>query len=317
MAATATVELPDVAAPDLSGLVVTVPAPAPITADQVLERLNERLREGASRRDRAANEGLAPGDDVQLTVIGYANQRIVPSTLRVAQWSELRPIPTVPGFFERLVEVGAVGKRLQLNLAQSSGLSTRFLVSVLAARAVEPLDPDDAAVLRKVGLGSSINEAVTLIIQELEDELVLKLQLTAQRLVLEALAARTKVRLSRSVIDAELALRWRTLEASLEPLQFDTAERVELMSSLLDDPALRAEAEQRLTIALALRAIAKTGKGAPTADAASKFAQQAAATAGAPAFEAPELLRQADFVAHHFALVDHVMRQATVTYTQA
>jgi trigger factor len=95
-----------VEAPSTEGLEVTVPAPPPLTQDELLRRFHELAREHAEVRNRLLDEAVALGDDVQLDVLGYSNGQLLPFSIRSNFWMELAPQEMLPGFADAIVGSG-------------------------------------------------------------------------------------------------------------------------------------------------------------------------------------------------------------------
>jgi trigger factor len=265
-------KLPAVAAPSLEGLAVRVPAPDDLTEGDLLRRLNEKARAVAKTRERAKGEKLAVGDDVQLDVLGYLDGKLMPFSARFGFWTELGPIPALPGYGEAVAE-GAVGDALQVQLVLPDdypleafrGKPARFMVDVRAAREVTLPDLDTPAGVAALGLGKTLDEAVDAIREELEDELAYQLTLEGQDLVLDELVKRAGVQVPATLVDEEVRRRWGDAEGRvMVQKEFDVDEQREALQLWLEDPATRGECERRLAIGLVLKAVAEKEKLALT-----------------------------------------------------
>jgi trigger factor len=326
------VELPQVAAPSLEGLSVTVPAPEGFTAEQVQERFQELARAHATERYRLPTEALAWGDEVLLNIVGYANGRLIPFSVRTHAWLTLEPEPMLPGFYETLCG-HSPGESLVVDVVLPDeypvealrGCPARFLVDIQAARQVVFPDPESPEFLEAFGRGGTLEEATRLVTQLMEEEATQMLLVQAQQLVLNEVASRTQVELPARLIDEEIRRRWGASEGrALLELHFSDEEQEESLSGWLADPATREEAEQRLRIALALGAICRRDGLTLSPERVEKLLREEAAAAGVSMDEVADALRaephrlaQIDQVAWHLLAVDHVMSRATVHFATA
>lgn len=244
---------------------VTVPAAPPLTEQELLERFDALAREHAEVRERETGEEVVLGDDVQVDILGYAHGRLIPFSLRTDLWMELTPQDALPGFAEAL-EGSAVGDSVSIELvlpadypvASLRGTPARFLVDLLAAREVTMPDTESEEFLRELDRGSTLDEVMTSLAEELLEERGDQLWLEARNRVLDALAARLEVRLPESLILEELRRRWQAAEGeALEEKQFTPEEKAEAFEGWKQDAATRADVERRLRVSLALKAVAE------------------------------------------------------------
>lgn len=326
------VELPQVAAPSLEELSVTLPKPEGFTAEQVQERFQELARAHATERYRLPTEAIAWGDEVLLNIVGYANGRLIPFSVRTHVWLTLEPEPMLPGFYEALCG-HSPGESLVVDLVLSDeypaealrGTPARFLVDIQAARQVTYPDPESPEFLEAFGRGCTLEQATHLVTQLMEEEAAQMLLAQAQQRVLNEVASRTQVEIPSELIDEEIRRRWGASEGrALLELHFSDEEQEESLSGWLEDAATRAEVEQRLRIALALGAICKRDGLILSPERVEKLLREEAAAGGlsmdavADALRAePQRLAQIDQVAWHLLAVDHVMSHAKVHFTTA
>ncbi|QSQ12671.1 peptidylprolyl isomerase [Myxococcus landrumensis] len=262
---TASVRLPAVSeAPSLEGLQVTVPAPAPITPEGVLERYEALSRAVASRRDRAPGEGVALGDDVLLDVIGFVNGRLLPFSARSEWWTEAAPDPLFPGFFESLPG-SKVGETLSVEfmlpmdypVESLRGVVALFAVELKAAREVSPLDEQSPEFFTALRRGATLDEVMEHIAGELAVERDAQAARKCQDEVLREVARRTRIEVPRSLVDEELRRRWSEAEYPvLVRLGIPLEQIPEAFEGWLQDAGMRGDAEHRLRLGLGLRAIA-------------------------------------------------------------
>jgi trigger factor len=264
--------LPKAKAPSLEGIEVTVPAPDDLTAEDLTRRFHEKVRALGTSLDRAEGAALAAGDDVLLNLIGYVDGRLLPFSTRFRWWTELAPLPALPGLMEA-VATARVGDSLEVMVTLPTtypaeafrGAPVRFAVDVLAARQVTPLDPKDPGFFARLGLGSSMDEVMDAIREELEEELSDELLVLGRELVLDELARRSGVEVPASLVDEEVRRRWSRAELPLLVEHgFTVDEQNEARDAWLRDPATRAECERRLKIGLALAAMVEAENLSPT-----------------------------------------------------
>jgi trigger factor len=262
---TRAVPLPEATLSSNEPIRVTVPAPSPLTEERLLERFNQLVREHAEVRDREWGEPVELGDDVRLNIIGYADEKLIPFSIRSGWWMELEPLDALPGFSEALAG-SAVGDCLGIELVLPEtylvtslrGVRARFMVDLLAAREVTPPDPESEEFLRQLGRGSTLPEVMEALGQELLEEREGEQWLEAEKRVLDALASRLEVTLPKSLIDEEIRRRWEKAEGqAVREKDFTPAEAAEALQGWRTDPATRADAERRLRVSLALKAVAE------------------------------------------------------------
>ncbi|ATB45626.1 trigger factor [Corallococcus macrosporus] len=321
------VELPKVEAPSLEGLSVAQLAPAPLTEEELVERFDALRREHADVRERQPGEEVALEDDVLLDVLGFANNRLMPFSARENWWARVAADPVLPGFFEALV--GAkVGQSFGIELTLPDtypvealrGQQARFLLEVKAAKALKLLEDDAPELLARLGAGS-----ITDVMRRLGDELAQERNAEVDRLtrerVMDVLVERTPVELPSSLVDEELRRRWAEAERPiLQRKDFQPDELQEALEGWLNDPLTRADAVYRLTLGLALRAIAerdgiqpdRTATEAMLADLAD-FTGVSREALGVAVKEDAALARRLYEMALRFSTIDHVMKKVTLT----
>lgn len=316
--------LPAAEPPKLSELRVRIPPPEPVTEDDVLVHFVGLLRQKATRRDRAEGEPLALGDEVQLDVVGYVDNRLLPGSIRVGAWLDLEPMAHLPGFAETLAGV-RVGDACALDLqlpadypvASVAGKMAHCLCEVRAAREVNLPSAESPDALAALGLGDSLEEVMASVTKQVDDERVALQDLRAQELALGALADATRLELPRAMVDEELRRRWSMLEAPLlKQKDFAPDELREALEAWMSSELLRAEAERSLRISLALDAVGKRDRvELLQSDVAATLAELAATIEIderelASALDASlDLQQRAANLARHQALVAHVLSQ--------
>jgi trigger factor len=259
------------AAPSLDRLAFTLPSPQPMLQGDTLRplleaRLAALVDSAAERTPLPAGEVLREGDEVLLETAGHVGERLIPDTAR--QGFAVRVAPGAgPGGLFGLLAGHKVGERLELDVTlpqdfptrAMAGARARFSVHVLQAARVEaPLSASDAAVLEQLGLGTSREEALALMSEELEAEYMRGVELAAQEAVLGAFASRLPAPIPPELIDADIRQRWEEVEGLVLEQQGATeAQRRAALESFRTLPDLRAQAERRLRLGLALRCLAE------------------------------------------------------------
>ncbi len=259
------VPLPPVKAPSLEGLVMTVEAPEPPTADELSGRFVELLREHGVRRERARGEKLAAGDEVEVDVLGYVGGKLMPGGVRFGWSFDLVPNAALEGLAEQLTGAQVGGSaRVKVKLGAEHpnpalrGKTAELIVDVLRAFEVKPLNGDDPAALVKLGRGKTLDEVMLKIADELISEWVDGAWADAEAKVLEEVANRAGADVGDALVDEELRRRWGAAEGThLSAKGFDAAEQQEALDLWLEDPVKREEVRSRLRLSLALKAIAE------------------------------------------------------------
>ncbi|NVJ04899.1 peptidylprolyl isomerase [Myxococcus sp. AM001] len=321
------VNLPAVEAPSLDGLSVAQVAPAPLTEEDLVERFDALRRKHADIRERQPGEDVAADDDVLLDVLGFANNRLMPFSAREHWWTRVTADPVLPGFFEALV--GAkVGQSFSVELTLPErypveslrGQPARFLLEVKAARELKVLDDDSPELLARLGTGS-----LTDVMRKLGDELAQERLAEADRLtqerVMDALVERTPVEVSGELVDEELRRRWAETERPiLLRKDFQQDELQEALDGWLQDPLSRTDAAYRITLALALRAIAQRDGIQPDRAATDAMLEELANFTGVSRQELGVAVKEDEALARRlyemalrFSTIDHVMKKVTLT----
>jgi trigger factor len=326
------VSLPAVKAPSLEGLAVRVPEAEDFTEEDLITRFHEKKRAMATVRERAEGERVELGDDVRLDTLGYAEGRLIPFSARFGVWMELAPITALPGFAEAVAE-GTVGGSVQALLELPDdypveslrGKPVRFLVDIRAAREVKMPDETQPGFLKKLGLGDSFDEVMEHLREELENELADELWVRARDLVLDEVARRAGVEVPRKLVDEEIRRRWAAAEGfAMVERNFDVDEQREALEAWMTDPSTREEAERRLRIGLALKAVAEHDKLTLTPEKLEELLVEnsepfglTAADVKAALRESPETTRQLHDLGWYLRVVEYVMSKAQVTFEGA
>ncbi|MDY7229316.1 peptidylprolyl isomerase [Hyalangium rubrum] len=325
---TTAVQLPEATLASDEPIRVTVPAPPSLTEEELVRRFNQLAREHAQVREREPGEAVEQGDDVQLDIIGYANDKLIPFSIRTGLWMELAPDDALPGFAE-LLAGSAVGDCVGITLVLPDtypveslrGVTARFMVDLLAAREVLPPEPDSVGFLRQLGRGNSLSEVMNALGQELLQERTDAQWLEAQNRVLDVLASRLRVTLPKALIDEEIRRRWVMAEGqTVQEKNFSPAEEQEALEAWKTDPATRAEVERRLRISLALKAVAQRDELRLEPGEVFGFLEKYLDAYGLQASEVwealvnPETAAPLQNLAWHLHAVEHVMKQAEIHF---
>jgi trigger factor len=321
------VALPEVAAPSLAELKVVVPAPSAISSEELLQRLHEKTREAGTVKDRAMGDALRAGDEVLLDVLGYADGKLIPFSSRFSWWTELAPIPALPGLMEG-VATAHVGDSLEVlvtlpeNYPQESlrNCPVRFVVDVLAAREVIVPEVGSKTFFEALGLGDSLDDVMDRVREELEEERSAELSVLGRELVLEEVARRTAIELPKALVDDEIKRRWAQHEApALAAHQFTADEQKEARDGWLADPMTRAECERRLKVGMALRAVAQAERLEPQPEELRALLAEYAAPWGVSETELDAALKESKKTAatlgqlgYYLWMVDHVVSRAQI-----
>ncbi len=261
----AQLELPETVAPSLDALVIETPAPRPFTADELLAFADDLARERAPRTQRKFGEKLQLGDIATVDLLGYHDGRLLPFSARQGLEIEVGAGDTLPWLDESLLEC-AVGDGLELPLTMPDdepvealrGAEVTWLVDVTGAYRLELPALDSPAFLALLSKKPTLDAAMEELSTRLEDERIAEAWEEARERVIDELVRRTDVQLSAALVDEEIARLWRRVEAPLlEAKRFEPDELKEALAGWLRDDATRVDAERRLRLALALRAIAK------------------------------------------------------------
>jgi trigger factor len=327
------VQLPQVEAPSLEGLEVTVPAPEAFTAEEVRERFMELARPYATERARYPTEKIEWGDEVLLNLAGYtADGKLIPFSVKTDVWMPLEPEPMLPGLYEAIVgQVPTDGIVVEITLPAEypieslRGAPARFLVHVQAAREVKYPNIESPEFLEAFGRGKTVEEATHSVVEQMKAESTQLLLLQAQQLVLVELARRTPVEIPSELVDEEIRRRWGATEGiSVTELEFSDAEQEESLNTWLQDEGTRQEVELRLRIALALGAIVKRDGLTLTPARVEKLLRDEAEAQGlspadvAAALKAePQYQTRIEQAAWHLMAVEHVMKKAKIHFEGA
>ncbi len=257
--------IPPLRAPSLEAIHVAVPRQAPVTTEQVQQRLWSMSRVYGHHEYREPGEPIQTSDDVILDVIGYVNQRILPFATRESLHLQTTSYTEFPGFAEALVgmEVGDA-QVLHLNLPQNfpvselRGQPAAFAVVVEAAWHVTPITFDHPQNFAHLGRGDSWEALLFSVFEEMEVELATLTQRQVSRQVLELLCESAPTHIPKRLIDEEIRQQWMMCEGYfLQSREMEPDDMEFALLCWLQHDGLREEARYRIHSALVLRAVSE------------------------------------------------------------
>ena len=292
--------LPKISCPSLEDLRVEVTAPTPPTADELIERLHQRLRAGASRRERKPGESVELGDEIQCDILTVVDARVVPGGVQHGVRLELREFLHLPGFVEQVLSMTCFSaKSFELTLpahypAQDlAGKQASFFVELQRAYEIEQVELDDPMALRAAGLGEDIEQAMESLAAHIDEEQGEELLIAATQVVLDALSDRVSEEIPQAAIEEELRQIWQHSGALvLQKQAFSEHILTQAEQDFLQDPSLREQARRRIATGLALGAIVGSHNLAPSEEIMKLLLSSAAEQVGVSEEQAVLSLRQ-------------------------
>lgn len=281
--------LPQITAPSLEGISIDVPAPSPVTPEEVGARFEEIVYELLEREERPLGAPVEMGDEVVLDLLSYAGGELVPwsarESLRVRVTEEL----LVPGFAKKLVGTPVGGHKIiqlaadpSLGLPEGSQAQVVFVVAVHAAAQLEERESHDPVLLARFELGTDLDTILHHLAEELVEERARDAVQTGLDLLFKELTKRAKIAaLPDHVIDEEIRYWWRLSEGQF--LMDSGLERQDIDASFsywLEDKEIRRDARQRVQRSLILRAFADDADDQVDATEIRAFAQSIADSFG-------------------------------------
>ena len=321
------VQLPEVISPSLEDLRVALNAPLPPDEEALIERLHQRLRAYAPRREREPGEEIRPGDEVECDIVTVIDGEVLAGSLKRSAVFEMREFLHLPGFIDQLLSMATFSaKTFDLDLpedypiANAAGKTATFFVEARRVFEVDQPELDDVQCLAAAGLGNSVEEAMETVASEIDAEQGDALMVEATQAVLDALADRMTCEVPESAVELELRTSWEQNERPfLEEKSFSEEFILQAQRDFLNNPDLRLDAAHRLKIGMALGAIVKQEDLAPTEEIMEMLLEVAAADVNTPPTQAkqslgqdPEEARRAAEAALHFAAVEYVMSRAKI-----
>lgn len=320
-------QLPSVEAPDLTNLEVDVLAAQPPSPEELVERLYQLLRAKAPRSEKDAGDALAEGDEVVCDIVTVVDGEIVPGGVQGARRFELREFLHLPGFIERVLGMTVYSaSSFELDLPADyiierlAGRPAIFYVEVQQAFSVETPELDDPVALAAAGLGSSTEEAMQYVAQEIDREQGELLLVEATQSVLHQMALQLEVEIPEAAIDEELRRLWLRTGASVLSGKGFSDEVVSIAeTAFLNDSDYREQAGRRIKIGLALASLVEKHNLAPDSDALNSILDAVSQELGQETSELKEAIahepldaQRAAHTAIYFRAVEFVMSKAKI-----
>lgn len=236
--------------------------PATPSEDQVLAAYLELLRDAAPRRARADGEAIELGDDVELDLVAFDGDALVPCSFRHLWPTTLLPSTDWPGLFEALAghKVGEV-VNTQVTLPMTSAATAlrgkRVTVTAVihAAVAVEHDGPAEAQFAR-LELGQTFEATLEQVCVKVAEEQVELAEGARVEAVLADFAARWSGQVPDDLLEAELCDEWLHAEGeAMVEADVSAAVQSQALQQWLADDELRTKTSARLRLELALRAL--------------------------------------------------------------
>lgn len=275
---------PGIRAPIIAGRVFSLPTPAPVSQEEMHARFLELVDPLYVRRERAAGEKVAEGDDLEVTWQGTVEGRKEPFAREENVPFRAAPVDEIPGMFEALAGQQVGGQvKLTAQLGDdypfdaARGKKATFELQI--HRAIERTPPDTEApeFFQALGMGNTLEAVMEAIGKQLIAEREASFAEEGQQMVLGALAGEVETIIPDEWLEMELRDQWKSAQALAEI----TGEKMEALDVWRADTAVKAAAEQRIKLDLALQAICARDKVAKVGDAdVAKLAKNLAETTG-------------------------------------
>lgn len=256
---------PEITIPDLSGIVIEVPSPPPLSEEEVQEAFERLAFEAAIRKPRGPGQAVQMGDEVIVDLVGYMGGYLLPMTAHEGLRLILEPDVFLPSFGAQL-EGTPVGQAKIIEVAlpddfvieEARGMGSVFAVEVRDAFQVTPPDAADSSLFQRMGLGEDLEQTLESVLALLLDERARFMAQEGMRLMMETLLSRAPFSLPEELLEAEIQGWWRNAEGRFLADKGLSQEDLETsLGGWLADEGLRLDAAFRLKSALLLFAIAK------------------------------------------------------------
>ncbi len=256
---------PEVPIPSFEGVVVEVPAPPPLTEEEIQETFERLAYESAVRYPRAPGQAVQQGDEVIVDLVGYMGGFLLPMTAHEKMRLILEPDVFLPGFGAQLIGT-PVGQAKMIEVVLPADFAVEMARGVGAVFAVEVRDAfrlvlpeaSDPALFQRMGLGADLPQTLESVMALLLDQRARKMAQDGVRILLETLLLRASFDVLPALVDAEIQNWWRQTEGRFLIEKGLAQEDLETsLMGWLEDPSLRLDATFRLKSALFLYAVAK------------------------------------------------------------
>lgn len=258
-------DLPEVAAPDIDGLTVEVPVPAPISEGLLHAAAADLVRAHGEVIDKDPATPIGPEDNVLVDLVAYANGRVVPGSAKSQVWLTQEDEAALPGL-RAVLNGQTLGKSVWFKvkyapdapLVDFADQQLVYAVDILAAQSVVPIELDAPELLEAAGV-TEVDDLLAMLAEGLEVEREQAAVHHAQLAIADALSEKLgQVDVSSAIIDAELAHRWNETEgAILRDKGLSVDDQTYARDAFVNSDARRAELEHGLRTTLALAALAK------------------------------------------------------------
>ena len=257
MAAASTLKVPV-----LAGQVLSLPAPPPITEEEVLELFAQLADPFFQERARAPGEAVELGDAVLVSWEAVLGDDGTPLAREQQVEGRVAPDPRLPGFFEGLVgkKVGARAKFSSVmpedfSEPDARGKRVDFTVDIHQALERKPPEAESPEFLEALGY-DSLSSVMDALGQHAMDERMEEVEHQARMRVYDLLTQGLDTIIAGEWVDREVQEQWKAHQAMSQV----HGEPVEEVEEWLSDPGLCAEAELRLRLELALQAVCARDK---------------------------------------------------------
>ena len=214
--------LPKVDAISLDNLKVEVPAAKPPSDDVVKVMLRALLREKSNRRQRAAGETIAEGDEILIDVLGYRDGKLMPFVGRQNHFVIADSYFDAEGLGQGLIgqSVGGtavIDAELPQDFAEESlrGFAYKAAVVIRGAVEVTPAAGTADEQLKSLGLGDTLGDVVQKIRQHAFEQAQMAQEIEVHARALQILFNRTDAEIPLLATQEEVRDQWRKSEGAL------------------------------------------------------------------------------------------------------
>lgn len=263
--------LPEIPMPSLQDIRVQIPTPGDITEEQILQRFYLLCYQAAGRKVRKAGDKLQVGDEVLVDMLGYVGGKILPLSAKQNLTFVLQPDSIHPGFGSGLIgatvgDTTTVSTTFQYDdlVAGKASATAVFVVDVKGAAELQfPDNLEHPNFLAKMKRGSSLEEIMSNISQEMADFQASSMVLQGMNEVMATLAKKVKVAIPSTLIDEEIRVWWGKSEGQfLAEKGIPRADQDSSLQGWLANSNMRKDAEQRLKVAMIIQAyLRESGRG--------------------------------------------------------